>query len=233
MLSIIIPTYNEAQYLPRLLYSIKRQTFKNYEIIVADANSSDNTRAVAESVGCRVVSGGSPSEGRNYGAGVASGSIFLFLDADVVLASPYFLEKTIKEFERKKLGVATCRIKPLSDKKVDKFFHDFYNKYSRITRPVRAHAPGFCIFARKDVHQMIGGFDEGIKLAEDQDYVVRATKQGSFRILKSASLYVSVRRFNRDGRFNVAVKYLFCELYMLTGGRIRSDIFNYTFGHKE
>ena len=46
ILSIIIPTYNEEEYLPILLESIKKQNFKDYEIIIADANSIDKTREI-------------------------------------------------------------------------------------------------------------------------------------------------------------------------------------------
>ena len=73
ILSIIIPTYNEEEYLPVLLDSIKSQSFDDYEIIVADANSTDKTREIAESYGCIVVAGGLPAVGRNNGAKIAKG----------------------------------------------------------------------------------------------------------------------------------------------------------------
>ena len=57
-ISIIIPAYNEEEYLPKLLESIEKQDFKDYEVIIADANSSDNTREIAESYGCTVVAVG-------------------------------------------------------------------------------------------------------------------------------------------------------------------------------
>ena len=44
ILSIIIPTYNEEEYLPTLFESMKKQNFEDYEIIVADANSTDRTK---------------------------------------------------------------------------------------------------------------------------------------------------------------------------------------------
>ena len=76
MLSIIIPTLNEEEYLPRLLESIRRQTYRDYEIIVADNNSEDQTRAIAESFGARVSPGGNhPGKGRNRGAEAAKGVI--------------------------------------------------------------------------------------------------------------------------------------------------------------
>lgn len=233
MLSIVIPTYNEAKFLPILLESIKKQTFKDYEIIVADAKSTDKTREIAGSFGCKVVDGGSPSVGRNRGAGAATGDTLLFLDADVVMSRRDFLKTTVWEFKKKNFAIATCFIVPLSDKKIDRYFHKFYNKYTKILRPILPHAPGFCIFVKREIHEKINGFDEKIKLAEDHDYATRASKHGKFGILKSAPLSVSVRRFERDGRFTIACKYFLCEIYTLTGRRVRTDLFNYTFGYTD
>ena len=79
MLSIIIPTYNEEEVLPNLLRSIKEQDYKDYEVVVADAKSTDKTREIAQKFDCRVVDGGLPGEGRNHGAEAAKGDRFLFL----------------------------------------------------------------------------------------------------------------------------------------------------------
>jgi len=231
MLSIIIPTYNEEEYLPFLLRSIVAQTFSDYEIIVADANSTDRTREIAVASGAKVIDGGMPAAGRNRGAAAAKGDILLFFDADVVLPDPWFLQMTVGEFEKRRLGVATCSIQPLSKKPVDKVFHVAFNYFMWVTQATTPHAPGFCIFARKSVHESISGFDEEIKLAEDHDYVNRASKVAKFGILKTYKIPVSVRRFERDGRLNVAMKYLLSELYLRTKGNIKSDIFNYTFGY--
>jgi glycosyltransferase involved in cell wall biosynthesis len=231
MLSIVIPTYNEAEFLPILLESIKKQTFKDYEVIVADAKSTDKTREIAGFYGCTVVDGGSPSVGRNRGADAAKGDIILFLDADVVLERKDFLKTTVWEFQKKDFAIATCIIVPMSDKKLDKYFHKFYNNYTKILRPFLPHAPGFCIFVKKSIHERIGGFDEKIKLAEDHDYAIRSAKCGKFGILESAPLSVSVRRFERDGRLSIACKYFLCEIYTITGKRVRTNLFNYTFGY--
>lgn len=231
MLSIIIPTYNEEEYLPFLLRSIEAQSYTDFEVIVADNGSTDATVKIAEEAGARMVPGGNPAEGRNSGAAVAQGENLLFLDADVILPDPWFLQMTIAEFEKRQLGSATCRIHPLSEKKVDKVFHEFFNYFMWVTSATRPHAPGFCIFAKKDMHERIDGFNEDIKLAEDHDYVHRAGKIAKFGLLKTYKIPVSVRRFERDGRLNIAMKFLMCELYMRTKGPVTSDIFNYTFGH--
>ncbi len=233
MLSIVIPTFNEEEYLPFLLRSIQGQTYKDYEIIVADANSSDKTREIAAEFGARVVEGGKVGVGRNAGAAAAKGENLLFLDADVVLPDPWFLQMTIAEFEKRGVGAATCKVHPLSDKKIDKVFHEVFNYFMHVTQETIPHAPGFCIFSKKFVHEKIGGFDPAITLAEDHDYVNRAGKVAKFGVLKTYKIPVSVRRFDRDGRLNIMIKYLLCELHLRTRGKVTTDIFKYTFGHEK
>lgn len=230
MLSIVIPTLNEENYLPRLLESIKQQIFQDFEIIVADAGSKDQTRALAYSYGCKVVDGGLPARGRNNGARIAQGEWLLFLDADVVLPLD-FLGKAVAEIKKNRLDIATAPVEALSDKKIDKLFHEAYNFYAKLTQSFFTHAPGICIFIRKELHQAIGGFNEQLKLAEDHDYAQRARQAGFFGLLKSVKVPVSVRRFKKDGHINVALKYIAADTYRLFLGPINSDIFNYRFGH--
>ena len=231
MISIIIPTYNEEKYLPKLLQSIKEQSFNNYEIIVADNNSTDNTVKIAKYYGAIITSGGLPGAGRNKGSNIAIGDILLFLDADVILYNKDFLKGCYDEFKRKDLDVATCCVEPISNLKIDHIGHETYNIIMMLAEKVSPYAPGFCIFAKKSVHQQINGFDEQIKLAEDSDYVKRASKVSKFGLLRFHKIPVSVRRLERDGRLNIAVKYLLCGIHMAFLGNVKSDIFKYTFGN--
>lgn len=232
MLSIIIPTYNEERVLPELLKSIQDQDFEDYEVVVADANSTDRTREIAERYGARVVEGGLPGPGRNRGAEAARGSKYLFLDADVLLSHKNFLRNIIRQFDRRGLDIATCGIDPISERRIDKLFHRTYNNFSRSMSRISPFAPGFCILVRSHIHKKINGFDEMIKLAEDHDYTRRAFKYGDYGILDEY-LPVSVRRFDKDGRLNIAVKYIFCAIYMSLFGSVRSDIFHYRFGYQK
>jgi len=228
-LSIVIPTLNEEYFLPFLLSSIKNQTYKNYEIIVADAGSTDKTLEITKEYNCKLTDGGLPGVGRNKGAKIAQGEYILFLDADVLLPEN-FLKNTLTEFEEKNLDIATCDIYPLSEKKIDKFLHSAVNSYFKTIQFFSPHAPGFCIFTKKEIHEKIKGFDEKILLAEDHDYVKRATKIGKFRILQSEKIPVSVRRLEKDGRLKIMLKYILCEAYILIKGPVTSDIFKYKFG---
>lgn len=229
-ISIIIPTLNEEKYLPHLLHSIRNQTVNPAEVIVADNSSSDKTKDIALSFGCKVVSGGYPGKGRNTGARVAKQKLLLFLDADVVLP-PDFLEKTFCEFRIKRLDIATCYIKPVSQNQVDHLIYNLADFYIWLTKEFFSQANGFCIFVKRQVHQKIGGFDEDIVLAEDFDYVKRAKNVGKFDLLESSRIFVSTRRLEEDGRLKVGLKYLALQFYLLVKGGVRSDIFKYKLGN--
>jgi len=232
MISIVIITKNEEFYLPTLLHSIKEQTVQPFEIIVSDAKSTDKTREIAKRFGCRVVDGGLPAIGRNRGAEAVKGDLILFLDADVKLVDKHFLEHAEREMILKHLDFASCDVVPVSDKTVDHFFHDFYNVFSRVVLPLHAHAPGFCIFARCSKFLASKGFDESIPFCEDHEYAQRCRKFGKFGYLDSVKIHVSTRRFDRDGRLNIAVKYTLGEIHLMTLGPIRHNRFKYEFGHK-
>jgi len=230
-LSIVIPTFNEEKLLPFLLESIKKQNGVKVEIIVSDNNSTDNTRQIAASFGAKIVDGGLPAKARNNGAASATSDTILFLDADVILPAPDFLKKTLFEFNKNDFGIATCEFLPISEKTIDKLFHQAANFYLKKAQPIMPHIPGFCIFVRKEIHKKINGFDENLKLAEDHDYANRASKIAKFGFLKSYPILVSVRRLERDGRLNIAKKYALCEAHIFLKGPITSDIFKYTFGY--
>lgn len=233
-LSIVIPVKNEEKMLPKLLDTVKAQTFTDYEVIVADAHSTDNTRAVAESYGARVVEGGMPGPGRNRGAIAAQGEVIAFLDADVQLPSSKFMEECLAEMDRKNLDVATCKVKPLSRKPIDRALHEAYNAYAIATEKIRPHAPGFCILVRRHAHEGVKGFDEEVVFAEDHDYVQRAQREGyRFGLLRSHPVAVSVRRLEKDGRLAIALKYIFGELHLLTKGSFKDLPFEYRMGGEE
>ena len=233
MLSIIIPTYNEEKYLPKLLKSIKNQTFKDYEIIVSDNNSKDKTRQIAKEFGCKLVKGGNyPGISRNKGSKKAKGNFLLFVDADCLIPKN-FLKSAMNEIETKNLDIAGCKVMPLSNKIVDNIAFSIYNLWIIATQFFYANASGHGIFCKKILHNKIKGFNENIKLSEDMDYCKRAGKKGKFRILNSVIIHTSARRFDNYGRFNTYLKLFLSAFYRLIFGEIKSNIFNYRFDYKK
>lgn len=233
MLSIIIPTLNEEKYLPKLLKSIKSQTFKDYEIIVVDNNSKDKTRTIAKKFGCKVVKGGEhPGISRNRGSRKAKGNLLLFMDADCEIHKG-FLKNAVNEIKTKNLDIAGCKVMPLSNRIDDNIAFSIYNSWIIATQLFYANASGHGIFCNKKLHNKIKGFNENIRLSEDMDYCKRANKIGKFRILKSTIIHTSTRRFDYYGRFNTYLKLLLSAFYRPIFGEIKSNIFNYRFNYKK
>lgn len=230
MLSIIIPTLNEQERLPRLLRSIKKQKLSDYEIIIADAGSKDKTVEIGKSFGCQIAPGGLPARARNQGAKIARGSTLLFLDADTRLP-PDCLEKAVNEFEKRNLKIAGFQLLSLEKNKMANFFlYFFYNLPILILEKILPHA-AMAILMDKKLFQKLKGFDETVKLAEDHHLARHAKKLAKFGVIKSTKVFVSIRRFQKDGWLRTGLKYFLAELYMIFIGPIRSDIFQYKFAH--
>lgn len=230
VISIVIPTLNESEYLPKLLGSIKKQTFTDYEVIVADAGSKDGTVEAAEEAGALVVAGGMPGVGRNRGARVANGDIIFFFDADVLLPET-FLENAYNEMQSKSIDLATCEFWPQSEYRLDKLMFQFSNLIVKLNAAINPRAAGFCIFVTRRLFRQVGGFDETLKLAEDHDFVERAAKFRPLKVLDSTSMTVSIRRLTKEGRFSLLEKYFQVEWHLLTKGKVREDIVEYEFGN--
>lgn len=223
-LSCIIITLDEEKYLPGLLNSLKKQTFKDFEIIVADYNSKDRTREIAESFRCKITQGGSYSAGRNNGAKIAKAPYLLFLDADCILPSD-FLEKNFNRFRNSGKGSGTVPLIPLSDRKIDKILYKSYDYWSRLMFRISPHCAGCGIFVRKDIFYKVGGFDENIIFAENHDFVKRAKGHGF--VILPIPMFTSIRRLEREGRLKSSLKYVYAGLYRLFYKEIDKPLFNY------
>ena len=110
--SIIIPAYNVADYLENCVESILKQTYDNYEIIIVDDGSTDETGKVADelltqSKQINVVhqSNGGASKARNTGMKRATGDYILFLDGDDFWSDSHFLKQIASELTIKLVDV--------------------------------------------------------------------------------------------------------------------------------
>jgi glycosyltransferase involved in cell wall biosynthesis len=204
MLSIIICTLNEEQYLPKLLDTISAQnTSFDYEILVVDAGSTDNTEGVVRQYQTK-----SPvrlqfvafnqrgiARQRNEGARLARYNQLLFLDADVLL-NDEFLSTGMQQIQEKNLPIAGTKLYAAEPSMGFRAIYNFYsNIYLPITRWFNPVIHGCSIFVTKELHNRIGGFKEGI-LFEDFRYGSDAA--AIFRpVLLTGKAYVrtSARRF--------------------------------------
>lgn len=237
-LSVIVIAYNEEKYLPMTLESLARQTAADFEVVVVDSASTDQTEAVARSYADKLPAfhflkldkAMGPAFGRNQGAESAAGRRFLFLDADTVL-KPSFIAETAGEMDRRRVDVATCSLKIQEKSLLSNIGSLFLNTAMRLLNPFYACAYGACLFSTPEVHQAVGGFDENIGICEDCHYVKMARKKGfRFRIL-SPYFYTSDRRARHEGSTRIMAKYIACHLRrMVTGREIRKEDINYKYG---
>ncbi|MDA1337401.1 MAG: glycosyltransferase [bacterium] len=228
MISVIIPTLNEEEYLPVVLRSVRKQKIKDLEIIVADAGSKDATVDIAKSFGCRVTKGGMPGKGRNEGAKIAKGDVLVFLDADANLPANFF-KGFMKEFDRRRLDVAGCLMKIPSKRRIYRVFEKLYKLYFKSTEKFYPHATN-CIVVKRWLHEEVQGFDETITLGEDFKYIQEASKKGKFGFLTNVWFHISPRRAEQD-MAKIITQYFLAEAYMTFIGPIRTDIFKYRFNN--
>lgn len=236
--SVIIPTLNEAGYLPKLLDSLRLQTINSFEVIVVDGHSDDNTVKLAEEYArklpfLKIINSHKrnlPFQ-RNLGAKDACGEYFVFFDADVI-APPEFLEGIHYAIIRKKPTFLTTWVETKSKESSDQFIMALFNLGAELSkvigRPI-AHGPDTII--RRDVFFKVGGFRENIKMAEDHDFSLRVHKAGyELTILKEPRLIMSLRRFRSEGTINALGKFAQAQIYMFLKGPITQNIIDYQMG---
>src|SRR4030067_1245470 len=87
-ISVIIPCFNSGKYLRECLDSVLSQTSQDFEVIVVDDGSTDDTPSIIKSYGSRVrlirQDNKGPSSARNAGIKIAQGNYIAFQDADDV-----------------------------------------------------------------------------------------------------------------------------------------------------
>lgn len=97
LFSIIVPTYNREAFIEKTIKSILAQTYKHFEVIIADDGSTDNTEQVVKAIGDERVhyykkENGERGAARNFGIAKAIGDFITFVDSDDILYPNHFAE---------------------------------------------------------------------------------------------------------------------------------------------
>lgn len=180
-ISFVIPCFNEEVFIGSAIDSIiDNFDGKNisYEIIVVDNGSSDRSVIIARDRGARVVNSDAKtvSDVRNEGANLASGTIFVFLDADVRLASNWFealLEYCEGLVKYKFIVGSHCSV-PDNIKGV------FRAWYLAIEADIRdTHVGSGHMLIGKELFFQLGGFNSFLVSGEDYDLCRRAREVGA------------------------------------------------------
>ena len=234
--SVVIPAYNEATYIDRLLEALCKQNFKDFEVIVSDAESKDGTEEVVadfkKKLDIRLVSSPpqGPAQGRNLGAARAKGEWLLFLDADVDIEDADFIKLLLGTTTENKWVTSTGRM--TAHGKVAKQYEKLFKYQKMLSRTKRPVTSGYCIFTKRSIFKRVNGFNEKIHFGEDYEYVSRTGRDGKFGFVSNAYYFVDPRRNERDG-LKLAYQGTLNEFYRLFFGykKLEKKPINYQFGN--
>ena len=226
-LSLVVPTYNRASALKRTLAALGSQTIspEEFEVIVVDDGSRDGSAEMVESMQLpfsltlvRERNSG-PAAARNRGAERAEGSLFVFLDADIVL-DPSALAAHVRAHEGHRDRVAAGVItywrqagESLWDRIVDRRMGD--SRCQRFGKPqggATSNLPFYEAWSghlsvSRDSFKRLGGFDSRLRAFEDVEFAFRAARAGvSLLYLTEAIGYHNHPR-SLEGRFHQASTY--------------------------
>lgn len=201
LLSVIIPTLNEAEHLPGLLADLRRQQGVALEIIVGDGGSVDTTRAVAEEYGaCFVCAPRGRGAQMNAAVKWASGDYYLFLHADSRIDDPALLGAALGVV-MSQAGAAPVaghfRLRFMRTVERNAMAYRFVEEKSALNRAGTTNGDQGLLLA-KVFFEQLGGFDESLPFLEDQRLAEKILACGRLVTLPGY-LKTSARRFEAEG----------------------------------
>jgi glycosyltransferase involved in cell wall biosynthesis len=182
-ISVVIPAYNAARFLPRCLKSVFAQTLKPDEVIVVDDGSTDNTAGFAAALGARVISrrNGGPSAAKNTGIQSASSEWIALLDADDMWV-PDKLERQAACVRPETVLVYTGR-RIFDDNSVREgqpaIDANSARKMLRYANPI----PNSSVLVSREAVTQAGGFREDLHYGEDWEMWFRLQRLGQFEVV--------------------------------------------------
>jgi len=184
-ISVIIPTYNNARFIIEAVDSVLAQTYADFEIIVVDDGSSDNTQAVLAGYDGRLTYIYQENKGvaaaRNRGSWAAQGNYLLFLDADDrIPANKLELQVPLLK-ANSHLGLVYSGWQHIDETGARVLGEVRPNKQGHVLKDLLRRSFYFPIataLVRRECFERVGGFDEALRTAEDTDLWIRIAAAG-------------------------------------------------------
>ena len=193
--SVIIPAYNEAAHIKKCIESVKANANEKlkFEIIVVDDGSTDGTIEIVKESGIKIIEN---TEGiiknisvlRNIGEKASQGMVLAFLDADMIVPGNWLKKANAHFYDGFEGAVGFAEKVPSSAGWVGKTWGNRLSlKHDKATNV--DFLPGSNIFVNRHVFEMIGGFNETLRTAEDKDLTFRVLQAG-FRVISVPDISV-------------------------------------------
>ena len=200
--SVIIPAFNEEDYLPKTLAAIKcaanEMNFPT-EIIVVDNESIDKTAQIAKDFGAKIISEHEHNIAkiRNMGAKTADAEILIFIDADTLVPKMLFRVIAGAMRNEKCFGGAVA----VSYEEFQRKWMKYYLLGWKFWGTIFNMKQGAAQFCRKSVFEQLKGYDETIFMGEDVIFYWRLSKfagqkNGRLFFIENPQVTTSTRRFD-------------------------------------
>ncbi len=209
LVSVIIATYNRSHYLPEAIESVLNQTYKDFEIIVVDDGSTDETRTVVKRYGKRVgyiyQENAGVLSARNTGIKNSKGVFLAFLDDDDLWLER-MLERTVETLEKsgEDVGVAYVDCRYFKESERNKLINKGMRHYSGdvFDELLKANfMPINTVLIKKECIDKVGGFDETIEGYEDWDLLLRIAFAGfKFEFIDERLSFIRVHDTHMSSR---------------------------------
>jgi GT2 family glycosyltransferase len=210
LVSVVIPNYNYANTLKLCLPAVLRQSHRNLEVLMVDDGSTDDSVAVAQSLGVAVVHTGGRcgvSAGRNLGAAHARGEVLFFLDSDVELA-PDAVENAVAMLGEDPGIGALCGIEDpeplIRDSLVEEYRTLQYHYWELSSEGVITYLCPAMLAMPARVFREIGPFNPRLRHTEEIDYGRRVSEK--YRVVLTRTVH---GRHDHDASLRLLLKKLF------------------------
>jgi glycosyltransferase involved in cell wall biosynthesis len=203
--SVIIPVYNGSLYILEAVKSVLSQTYTDYEIIVVDDGSTDDTRLLLEKFGDKLryiyQQNQGPSAARNNGIKASKGRYIAFLDADDIWLETKLERQIVLLEENETLGITSCgtvlvdaNSNEFPRAKGDLAFDKDCVRQELIIRNVIGSPSS--VIVRKECFEKVGLFDESLRGGEDKDMWFRTVEHFAVSILEECLVKYRVHNSN-------------------------------------
>ncbi|HEX5852077.1 MAG TPA: glycosyltransferase family A protein [Solirubrobacteraceae bacterium] len=175
LVSVIVPAYEAQEYLEEALRSALAQDHGEVEIVVVDDGSTDRTAEIALACGVRVLRqrNAGPAAARNAGLAVARGAFVTILDADDVWPADRLSSQLAYLREHPEVGIVMGLTEVFLTPGQERPAHD-----PRFAEGEQVTGHPATMLVRREVFELVGGFDESLRLSEDIDWLARAGDAG-------------------------------------------------------
>jgi glycosyltransferase involved in cell wall biosynthesis len=188
LVSIVTPSYNQADFLGRTIQSVLNQSYPNLEYIVVDGNSTDGSQEIIQSYEADLaVWISEPDQGQseaiNKGLKLARGEIMAWLNSDD-LYYPWAVEEAVQSLkEHPKIGMVYGDTDLIDES--DQVIGNFNARQTNYHRLMRGgvYIPQPAAFWRSDLYRKAGPVDPGFYFAMDYDLWVRFAKVAEIKYI--------------------------------------------------